>query len=107
MPAAGVPLTLWHFKEALKACETATSRALEVGAGSTSSSSSGLSAAQMPSPLSASSSSSGSGGVGVDDGQAWEVDVAAAVGAVPVIFELIRETADVSPDDCCYSSAMR
>ena len=109
MPAAGVPLTLKHFKLALKACETATSRSLTGGGGSGGGSSSPSFASSSASavlggrPGGSAGSGSGTGG----GRQGWEADVADAVAAVPVIFELIRETADLSPDDDCYSSAMR
>lgn len=112
MPVAGVPPTLKHFKLALKACETATSRALTGGGGGggnggasspSSSSSAEASALLGERPGGSAGSGSGSGG----GRQGWEADVAAAVASVPVIFELIRETADLSPDDDCYSSAMR
>lgn len=99
MPAAGVPPTLSHFKQALKACERATSRGLTGGRGdrSTSASRSGSSGSAV------SSTSSGEGG----GRHGWESGVAAAVAAVPVILELVRETTGLSPDDDCYSSAMR
>ncbi|CAB1118274.1 unnamed protein product [Ectocarpus sp. CCAP 1310/34] len=99
MPAAGVPPTLSHFKQALKACERATSRGLTGGRGdrSTSASRSGSSGSAV------SSSSSGGGG----GRHGWESGVTAAVAAVPVILELVRETTGLSPDDDCYSSAMR
>lgn len=99
MPAAGVPPTLSHFKQALKACERATSRGLTGGTGGRSTSSS----SSRSSGSATSSSSSGEGG----GRHGWESDVAAAVAAVPVILELVRETPDLSPDDDCYSSAMR
>lgn len=101
MPAAGVPPTLLHFKQALKACEKATSRALTGGGASSPPFSSLAASAALGGRPAGGAAGSGSGR------QGWEADVAAAVAAVPVIFELVRETADLSPDDDCYSSAMR
>ncbi|CAM9131959.1 unnamed protein product [Ectocarpus sp. 6 AP-2014] len=99
MPAAGVPPTLSHFKQALKACERATSRGLTGGRGDRSTSASSRSGGSAAS----SSSLSGEGG----GRHGWESGVAAAVAAVPVILELVREMTGMSPDDDCYSSAMR
>ncbi|CBJ32428.1 conserved unknown protein [Ectocarpus siliculosus] len=99
MPAAGVPPTLSHFKQALKACERATSRGLTGGRGDRSTSASSRSSGSAAS----SSSLSGEGG----GRHGWESGVAAAVAAVPVILELVREMTGLSPDDDCYSSAMR
>lgn len=104
MPASGVTPTLKHFKLALKACERATSRALTSG-GSRGASSPSLSSSSAAAVLGGGTAGSGSGAGGGRQG--WEAEVAAAVAAVPVIFELIRETPDLSPDDDCYSSAMR
>ncbi|CAN0241308.1 unnamed protein product [Ectocarpus fasciculatus] len=98
MPAAGVPPTLSHFKQALKACERATSRGLTGGSGGRST---GTISGRSSGRATSLSGGEGSGRHG------WESDVAAAVAAVPVILELVRETPDLSPDDDCYSSAMR
>eukprot|EP00904_Undaria_pinnatifida_P012907 jgi/Undpi1/8747/HiC_scaffold_25.g11209.m1 len=96
MPSTGTRPSLRHFKQALKACENATQRALRGGRGSGGGGGGGEGAAVAMAAV-------GSRGGGR---QGWETEVAGAVAAVPEIFELIREM-ELSPDDDCYATAMR